>query len=264
MPVLGEIQGSVVPVKIWAPLEEVESGALQQLRNTASLPWVRHVRAMPDVHLGFGATVGSVIAMKEALSPSAVGVDIGCGMGAIKTTLRAEDLPDNLGALRSAIEAAIPVGFNSHEAQIQPKGYFHLQGRMQSLWDAFPKLHEKVQDREGRARKQLGTLGGGNHFIELCVDTEGWVWMMLHSGSRNIGKELAEVHIKIAKTLEHNAKLPDPELAVFLEHTPEMDAYLRDLYWAQYYALLNREVMANQSDLVEVVAVLRAVLCVKG
>jgi tRNA-splicing ligase RtcB (3'-phosphate/5'-hydroxy nucleic acid ligase) len=229
------LKTSRAPIHLWAPVEEVEAQALDQLRNIASLPWVfHHVAAMPDVHLGKGATVGSVIAMKGAVSPAAVGVDIGCGMGAIRTSLTASDLPDNLRALRSDVEATIPVGFNAHE---------RVQFEDRALFSDFANLHESVQRREDRARLQVGTLGGGNHFIELCLDEAQGVWMMLHSGSRNIGKELAEHHIAVARTLAHNARLPDPDLAVFLANTPEMAAYRHDLLWAQRYAMLNRRVM---------------------
>lgn len=234
---ISELKGKNVPVKLWTKLEDVESEALTQLKNIASLPWVfRHVAVMPDVHFGIGATVGSVIAMKDAISPAAVGVDIGCGMGAIRTNLKADALPDSLTEIRNKIEQKIPVGFNEHK---QPK----VQSRTNSLFAEFRSLHPKVMDLESKAVYQCGTLGGGNHFIELCLDTENTVWMMLHSGSRNIGKTLAEIHISTAKKLTHNTYLPDRDLAVFLANTPEMEAYRRDLFWAQRYALLNRQTM---------------------
>ncbi len=234
---ISELKGDKVSVKLWTKLDEVESQALTQLKNIASLPWVfKHVAVMPDVHFGIGATVGSVIAMKDAISPAAVGVDIGCGMGAIRTNLKAETLPDNLSEIRNKIERAIPVGFNEHK---QPK----IQSRSLALFSEFRSLHPKVMDLESKAIYQCGTLGGGNHFIELCLDTQNTVWMMLHSGSRNIGKTLAEIHISAAKKLSHNTYLPDRDLAVFLAKTPEMEAYRRDLFWAQRYALLNRQTM---------------------
>jgi tRNA-splicing ligase RtcB len=193
------------------------------------------VAVMPDVHLGKGATVGSVVAMKDAIAPAAVGVDIGCGMAAQLTSLTSRDLPDSLSELRSAIEEAIPVGFAAHPDM--ELSYDH------KLFDEFYDLDNAVHSLGVKARKQLGTLGGGNHFIELCLDTEDRVWLMLHSGSRNIGKELAEIHIRRAKHLAHNRELPDRELAVFLADTLEMAAYRRDLFWAQRYAALNRQVM---------------------
>lgn len=235
---ISELKGKTVPVKLWTPVHEVESQALDQLKNIAALPWVvSHVAAMPDVHFGIGATVGSVIAMKGAVCPAAVGVDIGCGMAAVKTNLTSHDLPDSLVELRSNIESAIPVGPNGHDNDAYARGF--------TLWDEFKTLSPKVQDKLGTATKQLGTLGGGNHFIELCLDTEDHVWLMLHSGSRNIGKTLAEIHMGVAKKLTHNAELPDRHLASFLAGTTEMAEYRRDLFWAQRYAKLNREVMLS-------------------
>ncbi len=233
---ISELKSAGVSVKLWAPLEEVESAALTQLRKTASLPWVVHVAAMPDVHLGVGATVGSVVAMNGAVSPAAVGVDIGCGMAAIRTNLTSHDLPESLLSLRNDIEAFVPVGFNGHEST-------HKYVKDLPLWDEFKGLHHKVQDLAAKARHQMGTLGGGNHFIELCLDTEDNVWVMLHSGSRNIGKTLAEIHITKAKQLTHNQKIIDRDLAVFLAGTTEMEDYRRDLYWAQRYAAENRFTM---------------------
>lgn len=236
---LARVKGKNVDIHLWAQATEVESSALDQLRNIAALPWVfHHVAAMADVHLGAGATVGSVIAMKGAVSPAAVGVDIGCGMGAIKTSLTARDLPDSLHRLRTDLEARIPVGFSMHSEEVDTDAGA-------PLWEEFPSLTDKVHGLFGRARRQLGTLGGGNHFIELCLDGEGGVWLMLHSGSRNIGKELAEIHMAKAKKLAHNRDLPDRDLSVFLAGTDEMKAYRRDLFWAQRYARVNREVMLD-------------------
>jgi tRNA-splicing ligase RtcB (3'-phosphate/5'-hydroxy nucleic acid ligase) len=238
---LSHIKGKNVDIRLWARAHEVESVALDQLRNITALPWVfHHVAAMPDVHYGKGATVGSVIAMKDAVSPAAVGVDIGCGMGAVRTNLNARDLPDSLKKVRLDIESVVPVGFSAHpEAMPSAAG--------DELWKEFPDLTPSVQNLFGKARMQLGTLGGGNHFFELCLDAEGAVWIMLHSGSRNIGKELAEIHIAKAKKLAHNRDLPDRDLAVFLAGTPEMQAYRRDLFWAQRYARANRELMLELS-----------------
>lgn len=240
---LSTLQGETVDIRLWTPLEEVESSALRQLKNIAALPWVfHHVAVMPDVHFGKGATVGSVIAMKEAVSPAAVGVDIGCGMGAVETNLKAESLPESLRLLRSAVEQAIPVGFAEHSAPIFG-GRSALGAEATKLMGEADRLSPEVRDLHRKAAKQLGTLGGGNHFIELCLDTQGSVWLLLHSGSRNIGKTLAEVHIRRARKLAHNQELPDRDLAVFLAHTPEMAAYRHDLFWAQRYAMLNRQLM---------------------
>ena len=238
------LPGAQASTLMWATEESIEPAARQQLRNIAALPWVEGVRVMPDVHLGKGATVGSVIAMRQAVGPSAVGVDIGCGMHAVRTSLTVEDLPDSLRALRLAIEAAVPVGFAAHSGQAGVVGrHPELASRFDGLLGRFAALHEDVQDRQGKAVAQVGTLGGGNHFIEVTSDEDGRVWLMLHSGSRNIGNELAQRHIESAKGLEHNLGLPDRDLAVFLADTPQIDAYLADLYWAQDYAMLNREVM---------------------
>ena len=234
---ISTLKGKNVPIHLWTKIEEVESQALDQLKNIAALPWAwKHVAVMPDVHFGKGATVGSVIAMKGAVAPAAVGVDIGCGMAAVQTNLTASDLPDSLALLRHRVESAIPVGFNAHDQVCK-------YAEKLRLWKEFQDLTEKVHDLLGKVRKQMGTLGGGNHFIELCLDTDQNVWLMLHSGSRNIGKTLAEIHIGRAKKLTHNASLPDKDLAVFLAGTREMDEYRRDLFWAQRYAKTNREVM---------------------
>jgi tRNA-splicing ligase RtcB len=238
------LPGTRAPVKVWTDPSEIEPEAAKQLRNIGALPWVEGVAVMPDVHYGKGATVGSVIAMRQAISPSAVGVDIGCGMSAVRTSLTAEDLPDDLGRLRRAIEDAIPVGFHTHDDAVDPRRVQGVDTKgLDAFWNGFDDLHVGVDQLRTRAGKQLGTLGGGNHFIEVCLDTSKQVWLMLHSGSRNIGKELAERHIKVARELPHNADLPDRDLAVFLAGTPEMDAYRRDLYWAQEYARRNRSLM---------------------
>ena len=237
-----ELRGTKSPTLMWANEYEVEPQALAQLRNIAALPWVHGVRVMPDVHLGKGATVGSVIAMERAISPSAVGVDIGCGVSAVRTNLFVTDLPDDLHAVRSAIEAAVPVGFNGHDKQVNVSR-LGLGSGWNTFWGGFRDLHPGVQKLEGRAQAQMGTLGGGNHFIEICSDADGRLWLTLHSGSRNIGKELAERHITIAKALPHNQDLPDRDLAVFFRDTPEMSAYRRDLDWAQEFALRSRAVM---------------------
>jgi tRNA-splicing ligase RtcB len=234
------------PVHLWSPIAEVEPQALAQLENAARLPWVfHHVAAMADVHYGIGATVGSVIAMKGALAPAAVGVDIGCGMAALRTSLTASDLPDNLEALRAEIEAAIPVGFERHD---EPAFYgaampVAIKAEANVLFLELDDLENVGQDRRDIAARQAGTLGGGNHFVEVCLDADQHVWLMLHSGSRNIGKVLAEHHIAVAKTLAHNQDLPDPDLAVFLAGTPQMVAYRMALMWAQRFAMLNRRVM---------------------
>ncbi|MEU4569270.1 RtcB family protein [Micromonospora sp. NPDC023956] len=242
------LAGTRAPVRVWTDPYAIEEQALRQLRNIGALPWVEGVAVMPDVHFGKGATVGSVIAMRQAVSPAAVGVDIGCGMSAVRTSLTASDLPDDLAPLRSAIEATIPVGFAKRDRMVDPRRVRGLEQRgWDDFWGRFDDLDRRVRQLKDRAQHQMGTLGGGNHFIEVCLeqggDDEGRVWLMLHSGSRNIGKELAERHMAVARGLPHNADLPDRDLAVFLAGTPEMDAYRRDLWWAQEYARRNRAVM---------------------
>jgi tRNA-splicing ligase RtcB len=240
------INGRNVPIKLWAPLEEVDSKVIAQLKNVASLPWVaHHVAVMADVHAGRGATVGSVIAMKGAIAPAAVGVDIGCGMAAVETSLRATDLPDNLRSVRNGIERAIPVGFEAHDAAAWEGTTDELRDEGRALMEGYHNLAAQPKGLGGKVANQVGTLGGGNHFIEVCLDTEDKVWLMLHSGSRNIGKVLADHHIEIAQRLNHNQALEDRELAVFLAGTSAFDAYRRDLFWAQRYARFNRAVMLH-------------------
>lgn len=245
---ISELSGKTVPIKLWIPYQDVEPQAIAQLKNTAALPWVfKHVAAMPDCHLGNGATVGSVIAMKDAIAPANVGVDLGCGVIAVKSSLTASDLPDSLKALRSSIEEFVPVGINGHEKDEHTKRFKHgpLMPAMKKLWDDYDGLVEHAQTTHAltKARLQMGTLGGGNHFIEVCLDTEQNVWIMLHSGSRHIGNLLAQYHIAVAKKLIHNEHIPDRDQAVFLSGTKEMEEYRRDLFWAQEYARLNRHVM---------------------
>ncbi|MFH8384945.1 RtcB family protein [Kitasatospora sp. NPDC018058] len=239
-----EVPGIRVPIRMWTDPATVEGQALQQLRNISSLPWLHGLAVMPDVHLGKGATVGSVIAMKGAVCPAAVGVDIGCGMSAVKTSLTAKDLPDDLSRLRSKIEQAIPVGRGLHTDPVDPtKLHGFRAAGWDDFWQRFDGVAEDVKWRRERAMQQMGTLGGGNHFVEVCVDTSDSVWLMLHSGSRNIGKELAEHHMVVARSLSHNKGLVDQDLAVFLAKTPEMAAYRQDLFWAQEYAKHNRALM---------------------
>src|SRR5678816_2007500 len=207
------------------------------LRNVSRLPCLfKHVALMPDAHLGKGSMVGSVVATKAAVIPATVGVDIGCGMMAVKTPFKSGILDGKLKELRLKIEEAIPTGFSEYKESVDESSYW--EG-----WGDFKELHEGVQDRKAKAMRQLGTLGGGNHFIEVCLDTENYLWLMLHSGSRNIGKELAERHISTAKSLWRLNELPAPDLAYFISGTDEFKAYWKDLKWAQGYAMKNREIM---------------------
>jgi tRNA-splicing ligase RtcB len=238
-----------VPVKIFT--KDVDHDAIQQLLNVAQLPIVHsHVAAMPDVHHGIGATVGSVIATKQAIIPAAVGVDIGCGMNAVRLTLTAADLPDNLARARSAIEELVPVGFNQHESD-KVRGSAHArQARvLDDRLDAIVGKHPGVMKMQRRFAQtwicQLGTLGGGNHFIELCIDEAQRVWVMLHSGSRGVGNVLGRYFIAAARKdmQRHHANLPDKDLAYFSEGSALFDDYVEAVDWAQDYALLNRSMM---------------------
>ena len=226
------------PILSWAN-HELDHKEIQMAKNVASLPFVfKHVALMPDVHLGKGALVGSVIATKDAVIPAAVGVDIGCGMAAVKMPFHQDQLAGKLKKIRRDIEASIPVGKNGNK-EIE-KTVTNWQG-----WRNFKELHPGVQRLENKALTQMGSLGSGNHFIELCIDTESQVWLMLHSGSRHIGNQLAQCHISTGKELAKlaDSKLPDLDLAYFVQGTPEFAAYWRDLQWAQDYARFNRDVM---------------------
>ena len=252
MPVKGELKHGNVPVKLWTSIAETESSALTQLSNISKLPYVfKHVAAMPDVHVGYGATVGSVIASKSMVIPAAVGVDIGCGMMAYKTDLVKEKVEDKLDLIRMRIEKEIPLGPDGNTKITRTvedwKGWRRFEDL--NVLD-FQKKTKKCKDRKlyRKALSQLGSLGGGNHFIEVCLDTEDNVWVMLHSGSRNVGKVLAERHMNIAKKLikKHEENIPDADLAYFLENEDEFQAYWHDLKWAQDYAYQNRIEMMNR------------------
>ncbi len=246
-----EVAGGV-PVKMWTRGVPVEDEAKRQLANAARLAVVfKHIAAMPDVHLGIGATVGSVIPTLKAIIPAAVGVDIGCGMMACKTTLRAEDLPDNLGPLRSAIERAVPHG-RSPGAR-DPGAWGKIPGAVDTAWAQLePEFTELCRDypklEKTNHRNHLGTLGTGNHFIEVCLDEEGAVWFMLHSGSRGVGNAIGTMFIELAKqdALRNNANLPDRDLAYFEEGARYFGDYVRAVGWAQKFAKQNREVMMRR------------------
>ena len=231
-----------VPIKAWTRGVPLEDQARQQLLNVARLPFIhKWVAAMPDVHWGIGATVGSVIPTHKAIIPAAVGVDIGCGMMASRTTLTAADLPDDLAPLRRQIERDVPVGMNSHKQTPAPSenAWKKLGTQLRGILERHPKIGTKRPDA------QLGTLGGGNHFIELCLDQEDRVWIMLHSGSRNIGNLIGRYFIGLAKKdmQAHIRNLPDKDLAYFAEGTRHFADYVEAVDWAQRYARTNRELM---------------------
>ncbi|GJL54441.1 MAG: RNA-splicing ligase RtcB [Nitrospirales bacterium] len=243
--------GTGVPIKAWTKGVPLEPEAEQQLRNVAALPIIhKWVAAMPDVHWGMGATVGSVIPTKKAIIPAAVGVDIGCGMMAVQTTLNARQLPDNLRSVRTTIERAVPHGRTN-------------QGRRgdRGAWHDIPKLHLKEWARlkpgydeilakhrsldRGNDVNHLGTLGTGNHFIEVCLDTDDTVWFMLHSGSRGVGNRIGSYFIELAKKdmRKHMRNLPDKNLSYLSEGTEHFDDYVQAVHWAQDLAMTNRKLM---------------------
>ena len=236
------IESGVHTIKAWTRGVPVDPGALRQLQNTARLPIVHGwVAAMPDVHWGIGATVGSVIPTLKAIIPAAVGVDIGCGMMAARLSISAEHLPDDLFPIRRAIEKVVPLGHNHHRrvSASGEKAWKTLAGGYRRIVELSPRL-EKAKRAE-----QLGTLGGGNHFIEVCLDTDERVWVMLHSGSRGVGNKIGQHFISQARKemKEHIADLPDKDLAYFEEGNESFDDYVHAVTWAQRYARLNRELM---------------------
>ena len=245
MPIQKIMTKGKVPVKIYT--EDIEHDALQQLYNISQLPFIHsHIAAMPDVHLGKGATVGSVIPSKGAIIPAAVGVDIGCGMNAVRLSINAKDLPDNLKKVRTVIEAAIPVGFDQHKSDRAPASTIREIGNgLDHILGKHPKITKMQKKPFQTWIRQLGTLGGGNHFIELCLDENDDVWIMLHSGSRGIGNVIGQYFINLAKLdmQKHIVNLPDKDLAYFTEGAQHFDDYVEAVHWAQDYALVNRREM---------------------
>jgi tRNA-splicing ligase RtcB len=243
-----------VPIKAWTKGVQLEDQARKQLLNVAQLPFIfKWVAAMPDVHWGIGATVGSVIPTKGAIIPAAVGVDIGCGMMAVQTDLNARDLPDNLKNIRSAIEKAVPHGRTHHGGRGDAGAWGQIPARNGEVWqtlkpryDAIVEKHSKL-DR-GNHSNHLGTLGTGNHFIEVCLDESENVWFMLHSGSRGVGNRMGSYFIELArKDMEKFfIHLPDKDLAYFSEGTEHFDDYVEAVEWAQDFARFNRDLMMEQ------------------
>lgn len=234
------------PIKLWT--EDIEDSALQQLKNIAKLPFIHShgIAAMPDVHWGVGATVGSVIASEGAIIPAAVGVDIGCGMNAVRTSLTASDLPDSLAELRHDIERSIPLGAGGKHQKIETiEAHFKRLPQGDPRWGR--SLIAGVANDKGleRASAQLGTLGSGNHFIEVCLDEAQRIWIMLHSGSRGTGNIVGRQFIEQAKVLmeKYFITLPDKDLAYFPANTQDFEDYIAAVGWCQDYALENRKVM---------------------
>lgn len=242
-------------VKMWTRGVPVDDGARRQLAKAAKMPFIfKHIAAMPDVHVGIGATVGSVIPTKGAIIPAAVGVDIGCGMMAARTSLTASDLPDNLEAIRFAIEAAVPHGRTAGRGR-RDKGSWgeppeqvierwkSLAGRFDLITEKYPKLGHSNN------LKHLGTLGTGNHFVEMCLDKEDRVWIMLHSGSRGVGNAIGRYFIELAKKdmEKYFINLPDKDLSYFPEGTDHFNDYFEAVDWAQDFARNNRHVMMQNT-----------------
>lgn len=230
-------------VVTFIPPQDIEEAAMKQIENTASLPFLfKHVAVMPDTHYGMGATVGTVLATKGAVCPAAVGVDIGCGMIAVRTNLKRNDIKD-LAALRASIERSVPMSAGKFKQKITESA----QKRIDELVALAGDVDMDKKFGTNNWKYQLGTLGGGNHFIEICVDTEDTIWVTLHSGSRGIGNKIGLHYIKIAQETcdKYLVQLPDRDLAYLVEGTDDFNDYLRDLHWAQRFALLNREEMMD-------------------
>jgi len=243
--------GAKFPIKHWTRDVHIDPNAMQQLRNVANMPFIhKHVAVMPDVHYGIGATVGSVIPTHSAIIPAAVGVDIGCGMMAVMTTLTAADLPDSLRHIRDQIERAVPHGMVSISGRSKKGAFEVLPNAICSQWaklndryDAIVAKHPKISKKNPHL--QLGTLGGGNHFIEICLDEQDRVWVMLHSGSRGVGNLIGRYFMDVAKEdmRVHHINLPEKDLSYLSEGTKHFDEYIEALDWAQEYARENREAM---------------------
>jgi tRNA-splicing ligase RtcB len=243
------------PLKLWDSHGGFEDSAMKQLRNVAKLPFIhKHVAGMPDVHWGMGATVGSVIATKGAVVPAAVGVDIGCGMAAVRTTLTADRLPDSLGAVRSAIEAAVPHGRTDNGGANDRGAWGEVPTPIGNLWGPLGQRFSAIIEKHPKAATQnharhLGTLGTGNHFIEVCLDEHNHVWVMLHSGSRGVGNRIGTYFIERAKEEMRryfiDQFLPDADLAYLVENTELFDDYVEAVSWAQDFATTNRRAMMS-------------------
>nr|WP_312966661.1 RtcB family protein [Acinetobacter gerneri] len=251
--VIQDTQG--VPVKMWTKGVPVDEKSQQQLLKTAQMPFIyKWMAVMPDVHVGIGATIGSVIPTKGAIIPAAVGVDIGCGMMAARTSLTASDLPDNLHALRTELERLIPHGMTKGRGRRDRGSWENTPERVDQEWAGLVKDFEYICEKHPRLKntnnhKQLGTLGTGNHFVEICLDEYQQVWIMLHSGSRGVGNAIGNYFIELARKdmQKHFINLPDKDLAYLVEGTEYFDDYWFAVGWAQRFAMKNREVMMEAS-----------------
>ncbi len=247
------IETDGVPIKAWTRGVEIEQSARRQLENVARLPIVfRHVAVMPDVHFGIGATVGSVVPTEGAIIPAAVGVDIGCGMMAVETSLEGKQLPDSLKQLRFAIEKAVPHGRTDNGGRNDRGAWKHVPESPSVAWRELTREYKRISDKhpkvgQGNDVNHLGTLGTGNHFIEVCLDERDRVWFMLHSGSRGVGNRIGSYFIELAKRdMRRQIKnLPDKDLAYLSEGSEHFDDYVQAVEWAQKFALTNRELMMD-------------------
>jgi len=239
------------PIKLWTQGVPIEDEAQRQLMNTAKMPFIfKHLAVMPDVHLGKGSTIGSVIPTVGAIIPAAVGVDIGCGMIAARTSLVASDLPDSLGSLRAAIEKAVPHGRSNTRGGRDRGAWENVPERADLAWSALSERFDTITAKYPKLaktnnRKHLGTLGTGNHFIEVCLDEADRVWFMLHSGSRGVGNAIGNLFIELAQAdmRQHMANLPDRDLAYFEEGSQHFADYVEAVGWAQNFARQNRALM---------------------
>lgn len=240
-------------VKAWVKGVAFEDAAQTQVQNCANMPFVRGVAVMPDTHFGMGATVGSVIATHKAIIPAAVGVDIGCGMVAVRTTLTAEQLPDNLEAIRLDIERAIPHGRTNNGGAGDRGAWANVPSSVDAAWAKLDGRFNLILDKHPKlgshnARNHLGSLGGGNHFVELCLDLEGRVWLVLHSGSRGVGNRIGQLFINKAKEemLKAGIGLVDKDLSYLQEGSESFADYIEAMTWAQDFAMTSRSVMMER------------------
>ncbi len=239
-------KGNQASIKTWHEGVHIDDNTLDQLNNLASMPFIhKWIASMPDAHLGKGCAIGTVLATKKAIIPATVGVDLGCGMQAVKTSLKAKDLPDDLKNIRLGMEAVIPVGFGKHDK---------LDGGTEKIWSdylakEFDELCEIAPIKDTNNVKHLGTLGGGNHFVEICLDEKDFVWVMLHSGSRGVGNAIGRYFISKAKEEMKRwfCNIPDEDLSYLPEGSKHFDDYIRSIDWAQTFAKFNRDIMMTKA-----------------
>lgn len=243
-----------VPLKAWVPECGTDQATLEQMKKVCSLPFIfKHAALMPDGHLGIGSAIGAVVPTQGAIIPAVTGVDLGCGMLAAQTTLQASQLPDNLRNIRRAIERAVPHGRTDHGGRNDKGAWQELPRRQQGVWRQLAPGYKTITDKypkleQGNHVNQLGTLGTGNHFIEVCLDENEQVWLLLHSGSRGVGNRIGSFFIEMAKhdMRRHLANLPDKDLAYFEEGSAHFDDYIEAVSWAQEFARYNRKLMMEQ------------------